>query len=90
MQSEIKTKKYFIEFFHKKKFFPDLYFFNDNAAYKFHTINMTAALPITTSQLWRFCPVAIKISSDGNIIRTSSLSTFIVIIVITIFSMDKL
>uniref|UniRef100_A0A158Q8F8 ZnMc domain-containing protein n=1 Tax=Elaeophora elaphi TaxID=1147741 RepID=A0A158Q8F8_9BILA len=63
----------------------DLYFFNGNAAYKFHTINMTAASPITTSQLWRFCPVAMKISSSGNVTRTSILPTFIVIVVIIVF-----
>lgn len=67
----------------------DLYFFNGKAAYKFHTINMTAASPINASQLWYFCPVAMKISSNGNAAHISSLSNFIVIVVITtIFSFE--
>ncbi|MCP9258565.1 hypothetical protein DINM_001592 [Dirofilaria immitis] len=64
-----------------------LYFFNGKRAYKFHTINMTAALPVATSQLWRFCPVAMKISSNGNISHISSfLSIIIIIVIVTIFS----
>ncbi|KAL4002392.1 Matrixin family protein [Acanthocheilonema viteae] len=65
----------------------DLYFFNDNTAYKFHTINMTAAPPITTSQLWRFCPVAMKISSNGNVTRIPSY--LLLLLLLLFFSNDR-
>ncbi|VDN04768.1 unnamed protein product [Thelazia callipaeda] len=45
----------------------DLYFFGENNVYKFHTINMTSAPPISISELWRFCPLAMQISSGVNV-----------------------
>ncbi|VDK86041.1 unnamed protein product, partial [Onchocerca ochengi] len=62
-----------------------LYFFNGETAYKFHTINMTAAPPITISQLWHFCPVAMKISSNGYVPHISLLAV-IIIVIIAVFS----
>ncbi|VDP16201.1 unnamed protein product [Onchocerca flexuosa] len=44
-----------------------------------------AASPITTSQLWRFCPVAMKISSKGYVPHISLLSV-IIIVIIAVFS----
>ncbi|VDK36807.1 unnamed protein product [Gongylonema pulchrum] len=51
----------------------DLYFFDANRAYKFHTVNMTASPAIDISHLWRFCPVAMKISCGTHAPRISSI-----------------
>ncbi|VDM43468.1 unnamed protein product [Toxocara canis] len=42
----------------------DLYFFAGTDVFKFHSINMSATAAQPSTQLWRHCPTAMRISSD--------------------------